>query len=246
MNRVQAKDRLIVALDLEDIDEARRMVAKLEGVVNFFKIGLVLQLASGVEEFIRSLITERKKVFLDYKYYDVEETMRKAVSRAANLGVSFLTVHGPGSLMKAAAHAKSGSDLKLFVVTVLTSMDTSDIAEMGYSNHSVEELVLFRARKALQAGCDGVIASGLEAKKIKELVGKSLLVVTPGIRPEDYREDDQKRRSTPSDAICAGADYLVVGRPITEATNPQKTAQRIIKDMQEAFDSLFHNPASTA
>jgi orotidine-5'-phosphate decarboxylase len=246
MNRVQAKDRLIVALDLKDIDEARRMVAELEGVVNFFKIGLVLQLAPGVEEFIRSLITERQKVFLDYKYYDVEETMRKAISRAANLGISFLTVHGSGSLMKAAARAKSGSDLKLFTVTVLTSMDTSDIAEMGYSEHSVEELVLFRARKALQAGCDGVIASGLEAKKIKELIGNGLLVVTPGIRPEDYPQDEQKRRSTPSDAIRAGADYLVVGRPITEAANPQNMAQQIIRDMQEAFDSVSHNAASTA
>jgi orotidine-5'-phosphate decarboxylase len=235
---IDAKDRLIIALDLSNIDEAREMVRDLEEVVSFFKIGLALQLATGVEDFILSLIREGKRVFLDYKYYDVPETLRKAVARAASLGVSFLTVHGSSALMKAAVQGRENSSLKLFTVTVLTSMDASDIAEMGYTQHSVEDLVLFRARKALEAGCDGVIASGREAGKIKELSRNKLLVVTPGIRPEDYPEDDQKRRTTASDAILAGADYLVIGRPITEAVNHRRQAEQFLREMQAAFDSL--------
>lgn len=235
---IDAKERLIVALDLPGIEEAREMVRNLEAVVSFFKIGLALQLAPGVEDFIQSLIREGKRVFLDYKYYDVPETLRKAVARAATLGVSFLTVHGPGTLIKAAVQGRGNSSLKLFTVTVLTSMDAGDIAEMGYSRHSVEDLVLFRARKALEAGCDGVIASGQEAGKIKELSKNKLLVVTPGIRPEGYPEDDQKRRTTASDAILAGADYLVVGRPITDAVNHRRQAEQFLREMQAAFDSL--------
>jgi len=237
MNNINAKDRLIVALDLPDIEAARRMVQTLEGVVHFFKIGLSLQLATGVDSFIRSLISEGKEVFLDYKYYDIQETLKKAVLRACDIGVSFLTIHGSGNLIRAAVESRAGSNLKLFTVTVLTSMDASDIAEMGYTHHSVEDLVLFRARKALEAGCDGVIASGREAGKIKELSGNTLLVVTPGIRPEGYPEDDQKRKTTPSMAIRAGADYLVIGRPITDATNPRLSAERILKEMQQAFDT---------
>ena len=235
--RIDAHDRLIIALDLPGIEEARGMIRDLEGVVDFFKIGLTLQLASGVEDLILSLIGQGKRVFLDYKYYDVPETLRKAVSRAAKLGVSFLTIHGPSELIRSAVESKAQSKLKLFTVTVLTSMDANDIAEMGYTNHSVEELVLFRARKALEAGCDGVIASGHEAKMIKELSGNHLLVVTPGIRPADYPEDDQKRRTTAMSAISAGADYLVIGRPITNAPNPRGEAERFLQEMQSAFDS---------
>jgi orotidine-5'-phosphate decarboxylase len=239
MNKIQAQERLIVALDLEDVDAAERMVNELDGVVSFFKVGLALQLARSVDSLIRELIGSGKQVFLDYKYYDVEETLRKAVLRASNIGVSFLTIHGPGNLIKAAVQGKGNSDLKLFTVTVLTSMDAGDIAEMGYTKHSVEELVLFRARKALEAGCDGVIASGREASKIREIsAGKPFLVVTPGIRPADYPEDEQKRRTTPSEAIRAGANYLVVGRPITGAANPKRSAQAFIEEMQQAFDEL--------
>ena len=236
--RIDARHRLIVALDLPGVEDAQAMVRSLEGVVDFFKIGLVLQLAPGVEALIRSLISEGKKVFLDYKYYDVPETLRKAVSRAAQLGVRFLTIHGSSTLIRAAVDAKANSDLKLFTVTVLTAMDAGDIAEMGYTNHTVEELVLFRAGKALDAGCDGVIASGLEARKIKEISKDRLLVVTPGIRPEDYPEDDQKRRTTASAAILDGADYLVVGRPITHAADHREAAERLLEAMQAAFDRL--------
>ena len=238
-NPFRANERLIVALDLPGAEEARAMVDKLDGVVQFFKIGLALQLAPGVDEVIRSLIRAGKKVFLDYKYYDIPETLKKAVSRAAGLGVSFLTIHGPGSLIRGAVEGRGNSPLKLFTVTVLTSLDADDMAEMGYDKHSVEDLALFRARKALEAGCDGVIASGWEAAKIKELSAGSLLVITPGIRPAGYGEDDQKRRTTPQQAVLAGADYLVIGRPVTDAADPSAAAAAIAEEMQQAFDKLI-------
>ena len=162
---------------------------------------------------------------------------RKAVSRAAGLGVSFLTIHGSSNLIRGAVEGRGSGGLKLFTVTVLTAMDVADIAEMGYTNHSVEDLVLFRARKALEAGCDGVIASGHEAAKIRAL-SPDLLIVTPGIRPDGYPEQDQKRSMTPLAAISAGADHLVVGRPITEpaAGTPFDAARRVVEQMQAAFD----------
>ncbi len=238
MGAIQAKDRLIIALDVKDIAAARQVVDELDGVADFFKVGLTLQLAAGVEDFIRSLIKEGKRVFLDYKYYDISETLKKTVARASELGVSFLTIHGPSVLIKAAVEGRGTSDLKLFTVTVLTSLDAGDIAEMGYTNHTPEELVLFRAKKALDAGCDGVIASGREAKQIKELSKGKLLLITPGIRPDGYPEDDQKRKTTPHDAVSAGADYLVVGRPITGAKDMRAAAQEILNQMQAAFDEL--------
>ena len=211
------------------------MAGELRGVVDFFKVGLALQLAEGVRSFVTELIAGGNRVFLDYKYYDIPETIRKSVSRAAALGVSFLTVHGSSSLIKAAVEGRGNSRLKLFTVTVLTNWDKNDLLEMGYTQHTVEEVVLFRARKALEAGCDGVITSGREAKAVRSLA-RDLLIVTPGIRPDGYAEDDQKRRTTPRDAILAGADYLVIGRPITDAPNPREAAQEILSQMQAAFD----------
>jgi orotidine-5'-phosphate decarboxylase len=234
-DRVDAKERLIVALDLESATLARDMAQTLDGVVTFFKIGLTLQLAPGIEGVIRDLIKNGKRVFLDYKYYDIAATLTKAVARAVDLGVSFLTLHGSTGCIKGAIKGRGSSDLKLFVVTVLTNMDKADIDELGYTNHTVEQLVLHRAKKALEAGCDGVIASGHEAKSIKQISDK-LLVITPGIRPDGYPEDDQKRKTTPTDAILAGADYLVIGRPITDAPDPRKMAQEILAEMQAAFD----------
>jgi orotidine-5'-phosphate decarboxylase len=232
---VDARERLIVALDLDSATQAREMATALDGVVSFFKIGLTLQLAPGIEDLIRDLIKNHKRVFLDYKYYDIAATLTKAVARAVDLGVSFLTLHGSSGCIQGAIKGRGTSDLKLFVVTVLTSMDKTDIDELGYTNQTVEQLVIHRAKKALEAGCDGVIASGHEAKSIKQLSGR-LLVVTPGIRPDGYPEDDQKRRTTPTDAILAGADYLVIGRPITDAANPRRMAQDVLDEMQIAFD----------
>lgn len=237
LTRIDARERLIVALDVPDIPAAAALVKDLDGVAEFFKVGLTLQLAAGVEEFIRDLIRAKKRVFLDYKYYDIAETLKKAVARAAGLGVSFLTIHGSSNLIRGAVEGRGSSSLKLFTVTVLTAMDTGDIAEMGYTQHSVEDLVLFRAKKALEAGCDGVIASGQEAQKIKSLTGGKLLVVTPGIRPEGYGVGDQKRVTTPRVAIGAGADYLVIGRPITAPAEgtPRQAAETIVAEMQAAF-----------
>jgi len=238
MSQISAQDRLIIALDLPDADAAKRMVERLDGAACFFKVGLSLQLAPGVNDLIESLIASGKKVFLDYKYYDVPETIRKAVSRAAGLGVSFLTIHGSANIIRAAVEAKGNSSLKLFTVTVLTSMDAADIAEMGYPQRSAEELVLFRAKMALDAGCDGVITSGREVEKVKEISRHKLLAITPGIRPDGYPEDDQKRTSTASWAIRAGADYLVIGRPITGAADPRDATQKLLAEMQQAFDTL--------
>ncbi|HEY1241308.1 MAG TPA: orotidine-5'-phosphate decarboxylase [Bryobacteraceae bacterium] len=234
--RIDASERLIVALDLPNVSAAREMVRVLEGAATFYKIGLSLQLATGVDDLIRSLIRDGKKVFLDYKYYDVPETLKKAVARAAETGASFLTIHGSSNLIRGAVEGRGSSELKLFTVTVLTSMDAADIAEMGYTQHTVEELVLFRAQKALQAGCDGVIASGHEARRIKEISNDRLLVVTPGIRDDDSPKDDQKRRVTAKNAILAGADYLVIGRPITGAANPRPETERLLREMQTGFD----------
>lgn len=236
MGSIQARDRLIVALDVKDIPAARAVVQELDGVADFFKVGLTLQLAAGVEDFIRELIRDGKRVFLDYKYYDISETLKKTVARASELGVSFLTIHGPSVLIRAAVEGRGDSNLKLFTVTVLTSLDAGDIAEMGYTNHTPEQLVLFRAKKALDAGCDGVIASGREARQIKALSTDKLLVITPGIRPDGYPEDDQKRKTTPHDAVSAGADYLVVGRPITGAKDMRAAAREILDQMQTAFN----------
>src|SRR5437868_7010419 len=235
--RVNAQDRLIVALDLESAQQAREMAAALDGVVTFFKIGLTLQLAPGIEEVIRDLIQSRKRVFLDYKYYDIAATLTKAVARAVDLGVSFLTLHGSSGCIQGAIKGRGSSDLKLFVVTVLTNMDKSDIDELGYTNQTVEQLVIHRAKKALEAGCDGVIASGKEARQVKEVTGNRLLVITPGIRPDGSPVNDQKRVMRPQDAIEAGADYLVIGRPITEPDNstPREAAQKILAEMQTAF-----------
>ncbi|MBM3737253.1 MAG: orotidine-5'-phosphate decarboxylase [Acidobacteria bacterium] len=231
---INAQDRLILALDLPSIQDAQAMVDQFDGLVRFYKVGLTLQLAAGLQ-FIQPLLARGNQVFLDYKYFDVEETIRKAVSQAAQLGVTFLTIHGHGRTIQAAVDGRGSSNLKLLAVTVLTSLDASDIAEMGYPC-AVEDLVIHRARKAAEAGCDGVVASGLEAARIREAVGDKLLIVTPGIRPEGASGDEQKRRVTPAGAIRSGADYLVVGRPITHQPDPRAAAERILEEMQEAFD----------
>jgi len=235
MNKINAQDRLIVALDLPSIDDARRMVEQLDGVVRFYKVGLTLQLTAG-RDFLDFVMKGGNKLFLDYKYFDVEETVRKAVLQAAQLGVSFLTIHGNGRIIQAAVEGRGTSGMKLLAVTVLTSLDAHDIGELGFPC-SVEHLVLHRAKKALEAGCDGVVASGHEAGRIREAAGGKLVIVTPGIRPEGYPGDEQKRKVTPKSSISAGADYLVVGRPITHQPDPRAAATAILEEMQAAFDA---------
>ena len=238
---INARDRLIVALDVPTAEEARKLVTQLDGVVSFFKVGLELYTATG-PEFARWLVSQEKKVFLDLKFLDIGETVRRATREAARLGASFLTVHESGKAVASAVEGCRGTDLKILAVTVLTSMDASDLAETGI-NCSVEELVLRRAKRALESGCHGVIASGLEARKIREMAGDRLLIVTPGIRASGTSADEQKRAVTPAEAIRAGADYLVVGRPIKQAANPRDAALGILEEMQKAFDSLGRTSA---
>lgn len=229
----EVKDRLIVALDVTTIKEAKDIVQKLDGLVSFFKIGIILHTATGLE-FVKWLVKKRKRVFLDLKYFDVEDTIREAVERVAKLGVLFLTVHGNGKIIKAAVKGRGKNNLKILTVTVLTSLDAQDIKDLGFPC-SVEKLVLHRARKTLQAGGDGVIASGREARLIRKEIGNELLIVTPGIRPEGAEIDDHKRYATPTKAIKGGADYLVIGRPIIKSGNPRKAAEKIIKEMERAY-----------
>ncbi|WP_439925708.1 orotidine-5'-phosphate decarboxylase [Nitrobacter sp. JJSN] len=228
-----AREKLIVALDFWNIEDARKLVRGLGDEVSFYKVGLGLQLVGG-NEFAKELIAEGKRVFLDYKYYDIEETVQRAVAQAAELKITFLTVHGVASIMKAAVAGRGNSDMKVFGVTVLTSMDAEDIKEMGFACN-VEDLVIARARKALEVGLDGVIASALEAAQLRKQTSNKLMIVSPGIRPSGGARHDQKRVATPFEAIRAGADYLVLGRPIYAASDPKAAALAIIQEMADAL-----------
>ncbi|OFW26669.1 MAG: orotidine 5'-phosphate decarboxylase [Acidobacteria bacterium RIFCSPLOWO2_02_FULL_59_13] len=232
----EASQRLIVALDVPSAEQAKNLVARLDGIASFFKVGLELYTAAG-PDFVRWLVAGGKKVFLDLKFLDIEETVRRATEQAARLGATLLTVHASGYTVAAAVQGCQASGLKILAVTVLTSMDADDLKAMGL-NCSVEELVLDRAKKALAAGSHGVIASGQEAAALREKLGKDFLIVTPGIRPAGAPANEQKRATTPAEAIRAGADYLVVGRPITQAPDSKEATLKILEEMQKAFDSL--------
>ncbi len=218
------RDRLIFALDVPEAERARELVEQLGDAVGFYKIGLELMMAGGYFELIDWLLERDKKVFTDLKFFDVPATVGRAVARLASRGVSFATVHGNQSIMEAAAAAK-GEQLKILAVTVLTSLDRGDLDDLGFSC-DVGELVLSRARRALEAGCDGVVASGLELPAMRKAIDRRLLVVTPGIRPVENRPaDDQKRVVTVEQAFQDGADYIVVGRPIRDAADPRAAAE---------------------
>ena len=232
---INARDRLIVALDVPTSEEAKKLVSQLVGVVSFFKVGLELYTAAG-PDFVRWLVSQRKLVFLDLKFLDIERTVRRATEQAAQLGATFLTVHEGGKTVAAAAEGSRGTDLKILAATVPTSWDAGDLKDTGI-NFSVEELVLHRATKALAAGAHGVIASGQEAAMLRKQLGKDFLIVTPGMRPSGPSADEQKRAVIPADAIRAGSDYLVVGRPIIQAPDPRDAALKIIEEMQKAFDA---------
>jgi orotidine-5'-phosphate decarboxylase len=226
------EDRLIVALDVPSIKEARVLVDKLDGVISFFKIGLWLEFAAGFDALIEDLLNHNKKIFLDTKMFDIGETVKQGVRRAAERGVSFVTVHGDGAIVRAAAEGKNGSSLKILVVPVLTSLDANGLRELGYRG-SVAELIAERARTTLAWGCDGIIAAPQDnPNEIRRSTGsESLLVVTQGVRLPGASLDDHKRAGTPAEAIAAGADYLVVGRPIVRSDDPAGAAARIIANM---------------
>lgn len=226
-------ERLIVALDVPDADAARALVERLGSAVRFYKIGLELFMAGGYFELLDWLVARDKRVFVDLKFFDVPETVRAAVRALAGRGASFATVHGNQSIMEAAGREKG--DLKILAVTVLTSLDRGDLDDLGFAC-DVEKLVLSRARRALEAGCDGIVSSGLEAPLIRRELGERLLVVTPGIRPVENRPaDDQKRTVDVAQAFRNGADYIVVGRPIRQAADPEAAARAV----QETIRSLF-------
>jgi orotidine-5'-phosphate decarboxylase len=227
-----ARDRLIVALDLPTVREAGAMVERLGEGISFYKIGYQLAFAGGLA-FAGELIRANKRVFLDMKLHDIENSVAKGAENVARLGVTFLTVHAYPQTMKAAVAARQGSALKILAVTVLTSYDDIDLAESGYSQ-SVDALVARRAQQAHDLGVDGLVCSPEEASPLRLVVGHDMTFVTPGIRPQGAARGDQKRVTTPGQAIAAGADYLVVGRPITEASDPKAAAVAIANEIAQA------------
>lgn len=231
--QIAPQQRLILALDFPSVEEARAVAGELDGTVRFFKIGLQLFPLGGVE-LARELIARGDQVFLDFKFYDIGNTVQNAVVSTAAIGADFLTVHADRDVLRAAVAGRGSSDLKILCVTVLTSQDQAALAEIGYTG-SVEELVLKRARMAREEGCDGLIASPVEATRLRAEFGDDMLIVTPGIRPAGAARNDQKRVTTPTDALKAGADYLVVGRPITQAPDKRVAAETILAEMRAAL-----------
>lgn len=242
-SEVAPRDRLIVALDVASVDEARALVARIGDAAGVFKIGMQLQFAGGLE-FARELIDAGRRVFLDAKLFDIDETVERAVRNVAAMGVDFLTVHGNRRTVPAAVRGRGDSALKILAVTVLTSLDEADMIDIYGEGARVEDFVRARAEKALEAGADGVVASGHEAEMIAGLAADRLRlidttrgfsVVTPGIRPPSDDAGDQKRVATPYAAITAGADYLVVGRPVYQAADPRAAAEAVVADIARAL-----------
>lgn len=233
MTHTTNKDRLIVALDMPTIEEAHRLVVTLDDSVSFYKVGLELLFAGGLD-LARELRHQGKRVFLDMKLLDIGNTVERAVANARELGVNFLTVHGHDlKTLRAAVSGRGTSPLKLLAVTVMTNLTDDDLRQQG-SSMSPAELVLHRARLAHEAGFDGVIASGHEAAAIRQAVGPGFLIVTPGIRLPGSATGDQERVMTPEHAIAAGADHIVVGRPITQADDPKAAAETFLHHIREA------------
>jgi orotidine-5'-phosphate decarboxylase len=229
---LDARERLIVALDVPSVAAAEAMVARLGESVWFYKIGYQLAFAGGLS-FAAGLIAAGKQVFLDLKLHDIGNTVAKGVESVAELGATFLTVHAYPQTMKAAAKAKRGSRLRILAVTVLTSYDDADLAAAGYEL-TVRELAAARAAQARDIGVDGLVCSAEEAVSLRDIVGNGMVLVTPGIRPAGTATGDQKRIMTPAAAIKAGADYLVVGRPVVEAGDPRAAADAIVAEIEQA------------
>jgi orotidine-5'-phosphate decarboxylase len=227
---LNARERLIVALDLPSVDAAEAMVARLGDTVGFYKIGYQLAFAGGLP-FAASLIAAGKQVFLDLKLHDIGNTVEKGVQSVAQLGATFLTVHAYPQTMKAAVAGKAGSKLKILAVTVLTSYDDADLFAAG-SKLGVTALVAQRAGQARDLKVDGLVCSAQEAANLRKIVGPGMALVTPGIRPAGSASGDQKRVMTPAMAIAAGADYLVAGRPIVEAADPKTAAENIVAEIE--------------
>jgi orotidine-5'-phosphate decarboxylase len=228
---IPARERLIFALDVPTTDEARLLVKRLDDSVQFYKLGLELFMAGGYFELVNDLAGQGKKVFVDLKFFDVPETVKRAVARLNGRGAYFATVHGNENILEAACSEKG--DVKILAVTVLTSLDEGDLRDLGFQCNP-KELVLSRAKRALAAGCDGVVSSGLEAAELRASLGENFLVITPGIRPV-ANVDDQKRTVNVEQAFRNGADYIVVGRPIKAAPDPREAAESIQRTIAGVF-----------
>lgn len=224
--------RIIFALDVESAAEAKEWVQKLEDHIKFYKVGLQLFLAGGFD-IIDWIVKRNLEVMVDLKFFDVPQTVALAVSQLKNRGISLATVHGNDGILRAAAEAKH--DVKILAVTVLTSLDEGDIRDLGFQC-SVEDLVLSRARRALELGCDGVVSSGLEAPKLRKELGDRFLVIVPGVRPVSNSLDDQKRVVDVREAFLNGADYVVIGRPIRKASDPGQTIREMQAQIAKAVE----------
>lgn len=229
---IESRERLILALDLPTVAAAEEMIAKLGDTVSFYKIGYQLGFAGGLQ-LVQKLSGAGKQVFADFKLHDIGNTVAKGVESIARLGANFLTVHAYPQTMHAAVDARAGSNLRILAVTVLTSYDDADLAAAGY-DFTVSELVVERAGQARDIGVDGLVCSAAEASNLRSIVGARMVLVTPGIRAAGADSDDQKRIMTPAAAIAAGADYLVVGRPILEAPDPKAAAEKIVAEISSA------------
>ncbi|MFM8700426.1 MAG: orotidine-5'-phosphate decarboxylase [Hyphomicrobiales bacterium] len=230
MPKIDPRDRLIVALDVPNLASAEAMVSRLGDRVTFYKVGMELAYSGGLL-FVRRLADAGKKVFLDLKLHDIPNTVEKATAQVADLGATFLTVHAFPQTMKAAVKGRGAGSLKILAVTVMTSYDDADLVEAGYAL-GVKDLVERRARQAHAIGVDGLILSPEEVSAMRALLGPDITLITPGIRPSGSAAGDQKRIMTPANAIKAGADYLVIGRPVTQADDPKTSAEAIIAEIR--------------
>jgi orotidine-5'-phosphate decarboxylase len=224
---------IIIALDVESASQARELVSKLGHSVSFYKVGLELYAAAGME-FVRELTGAGKQVFLDLKFYDIDETVKRAVAQVARAGVRFLTIHAVTSVMKAAVEGRGDSDLELLAVTVLTNFDERDLHELGYDNISVKDLVAKRVHQAVACGMDGIVCSPLEVRNVRTISGPDKILVTPGVRSAGIAVGDQKRVASPAEAMHNGANYLVVGRQVTRAQDPAAAVATILNDLTPA------------
>lgn len=221
---IPPEERLILALDVPSVEDARRMVETLGDAVRFYKLGLELFMAGGYFEFLSWLEDRGKRTFVDLKFFDVPNTVASAVRQLSKRRPDFATVHGNDEILRAACREKG--DIKILAVTVLTSLDDGDLRALGFQANAAD-VVLSRAKRAFEIGCDGVISSGLEAERLRDALGEHFLIVVPGIRPVANRADDQKRTVDVEEAFQKGADYIVVGRPISAAPDPKAAAQGI-------------------
>jgi orotidine-5'-phosphate decarboxylase len=234
MKDIKIEDRLIFALDVPEVSEAKKIVAELDDSVNFYKIGMELLMSGQYFELLEWLIARDKKVFVDLKFFDVPETVGRTIARLSDYGATFATIHGNQALMEKASENKN--NLKILAVTALTSLDRGDLDDLGF-HCNVKDLVISRAKRAFEAGCDGIVSSGLEVPYIREYVDNKLIAVTPGIRPV-ANDDDQKRVVDVATAFKSGSDYIVVGRPIKNAENRYEAAINIQKIIRSSFEAV--------